>query len=136
MEYHGARLKCVQGLPFFCANMKDAVQNNWPLIALVLWLGYKWWRTRRVLAMLPALRQAGAVMLDVRTLAEFAAANAPGTLNVPLQELGARLQEIPRGVPVVVGCASGTRSGMARLMLRRNGYAPVYNIGAWRNFLK
>jgi phage shock protein E len=116
--------------------MKELLQNNWPFALLLLWFGYKWWRARQVVSMLPALRQAGAVLVDVRTLDEFASANAPGTLNIPLQELGTRLHEIPRGVPVVVGCASGTRSGMARMMLRKNGYAPVYNIGTWRNFLK
>jgi rhodanese-related sulfurtransferase len=46
------------------------------------------------------------------------------------------MSEIAAGVPVVVGCASGTRSGMARMMLRKQGYAQVYNIGSWRNFLK
>jgi rhodanese-related sulfurtransferase len=37
---------------------------------------------------------------------------------------------------VVVGCASGTRSGMAKLLLKKKGFAPVYNIGSWPNFLK
>ena len=34
------------------------------------------------------------------------AAHAPGTVNIPLSDLGERLAEIPRGAPVVVGCAS------------------------------
>jgi rhodanese-related sulfurtransferase len=70
----------------------------------------------------------------VRTAAEFAAASAPGTLNIPLQELGSRLCEIPRDKPVVLACASGTRSGMARMVLRKSGYQQVYNIGTWTNF--
>ena len=37
--------------------------------------------------------------------------------------------------PVVVGCASGSRSGMAKLVLKKNGYTKVHNIGAWRNFM-
>ena len=86
--------------------------------------------------MLPKLQQNGALLVDVRSPAEFAAAHVPGTLNIPLQELGSRLAEIPRDKPVVVGCASGSRSGMARLMLKRSGYPQVYNIGAWRNFGK
>jgi rhodanese-related sulfurtransferase len=36
---------------------------------------------------------------------------------------------------VVLCCASGTRSGMARMMLKKKGYQRVYNIGIWRNFL-
>jgi rhodanese-related sulfurtransferase len=45
------------------------------------------------------------------------------------------LGEIPRGAPVVVGCASGTRSGMAKMLLRKHGYTQVHNIGAWTKFL-
>lgn len=116
--------------------LADYLAQYWPLLALATWFAYKWWNARRVSNMLPGLRQKGAVLLDVRTVAEFGADSAPGTLNIPLQELGARLSEIPRNVPVVVGCASGTRSGMARLLLRKNGYTPVYNIGNWRHFLK
>lgn len=114
--------------------MKDFLQNYWPVLVLALWWVYKGWRARRVRAMLPALQQNGAVLLDVRTVTEFAAASAPGTLNIPLQELGSRLCELPSDKPVVVACASGTRSGMARMVLRKNGYPQVYNIGSWRNF--
>lgn len=110
-------------------------QQYWPLMALALWLGYKWWNSRRVRALLPALRQSGATLVDVRSLAEFEAAHAPGTVNIPLPELSRRLDEIPRSAPVVLACASGTRSGMARLMLRRHGYHNVYNIGTWSKFL-
>ena len=116
-------------------NAQSFLQNYWPFLLLVAWFGYKWWNGRRVAAMLPELRRAGASLVDVRSPAEFAQANAPGTVNIPLQDLGSRLREIPKTAPVVVGCASGTRSGMARRMLKRQGYAQVYNIGSWSNFL-
>ena len=85
--------------------------------------------------MLPDLKKEGALLVDVRSAAEFAGASAPGTVNIPLQELGSRLSEIPKSSPVVVGCASGSRSGMAKLLLKKNGYPDVYNIGTWRKFL-
>lgn len=115
--------------------MENTLREYWPVLALVAWFGYKWWRSRQVKNQLPALLAQGAVLVDVRTAAEFAAAHAPGTLNIPLQELGARLAELPRDKPVVLACASGTRSGMARMMLRGKGYAQVHNIGVWRQFL-
>ena len=115
--------------------MKDFLINYWPMLALMLWFGYKWWNSRRVVAMLPALKARGALLVDVRSAGEFAAANAPGTVNIPLGDLGNRLNDIPRTSPVVVGCASGTRSGMAKLMLKKNGYTEVYNVGAWTKFL-
>ena len=114
----------------------EYVKQYWPFMALALWFGYKWWNSRRVVAKLPELKRRGALLVDVRSPAEFANGNAPGTVNIPLQELGSRLAEIPKSAPVVVGCASGTRSGMAKLLLKKNGYAQVHNIGTWTQFLK
>jgi rhodanese-related sulfurtransferase len=116
-------------------DFQDFWQKYWPLAALGLWLGYKWWNSSRVLAMLPQLKKDGATLVDVRSAAEFAGANASGTVNIPLPELGRRLGEIPRSAPVVLCCASGTRSAMARMMLRKNGYQRVYNIGTWSKLL-
>lgn len=116
-------------------DIQAFAQNYWPFILLALWFGYKWWSARRVKALLPELKRNGATLVDVRSVAEFAAGSAPGTVNIPLQELGSRLHEIPKTVPVVLCCASGSRSGMAKMMLKRNGYAQVFNIGTWRNFL-
>ena len=103
-------------------DFSNAFKQYWPFLLLALWFGYKWWNARKVAAL---LRSAG----------EYASGHAPGTLNIPLQELSSRLGEIPKSSPVVVGCASGSRSGMAKLLLKKNGYPDVYNIGTWRKFL-
>jgi len=116
-------------------DIAEFASQYWPLMVLVLWFGYKWWNARRVMAMLPTLRQQGALLIDVRSAAEFASGNAPGSVNIPLQELGSKLQEIPTTVPVVLCCASGSRSGMAKMMLKRKGYQKVFNIGKWGNLL-
>lgn len=116
-------------------NVAGYFEQYWPLLALALWFGYKWWSARRVVAMLPALRQQGATLVDVRSDAEFAGGSAPGTVNIPLPELGRRLNEIPKNAPVVLCCASGTRSGMARMMLKKHGYTQVFNVGKWSNLL-
>lgn len=113
----------------------DFLKSYWPMLALGLWFSYKWWSTRRVVAMLPTLRAEGATFVDVRSAAEFAQGNAPGTLNIPLPELGSRLAEMPKSSAVVLCCASGTRSGLAKLVLKKNGYPKVYNIGTWGKLL-
>ncbi len=73
--------------------------------------------------------RAGAVILDVRTPAEFQGGAYPGALNIPVQELDRRLGEVPKGKPVVVYCASGMRSASAERLLRARGFADVVNGG-------
>lgn len=113
----------------------EILKNYWPLILLTTWLTYKWWKARKIKAMLPDLRKEGAIFIDVRSQAEFASGNAPGTINIPLNEINGRINEIPRNKPVVLCCASGTRSGMAKMILHKSGFAQVYNIGTWTKFL-
>jgi rhodanese-related sulfurtransferase len=116
-------------------NLPGFFENYWPFMALGLWFAYKWWNSKRVVAMLPELKKIGAIFVDVRSAGEFASGNAPGTINIPLQELGSRLGEIPKSSPVVLCCASGTRSGMGKMMLKKNGYPNVYNVGTWGKLL-
>ena len=82
---------------------------------------------------LPDLLQQGAQVLDVRSIGEFASGHAPGSVNIPLAEIGERAGELDPSRWVVVCCASGTRSAMARLQLRRKGFERVLNAGSWRN---
>lgn len=116
-------------------DLKVLFEQYWPVLALGLWFTYKWWNSRRVLALLPDLKKEGAMLVDVRSAAEFASGNAPGTINIPLPELGSRLSELSQSAPVVLCCASGTRSGMAKMVLKKNGYSRVYNVGTWCKFL-
>ena len=73
---------------------------------------------------------AGAVLLDVRTEAEYREGHIPGSKNVPLQELG-RVSEAAGGkeTPIFVYCHSGARSRQAVGELQRMGYLHVKNIG-------
>jgi rhodanese-related sulfurtransferase len=109
------------------------LEQYWPILALALWFGYKWWAAKQVVRMLPELRENGAVFVDVRSAAEFASGNAPSSINIPLNELPSRLAELPKDRDVVVFCASGSRSGMAKMMLKTKGYKKVHNAGTWGN---
>ncbi len=73
--------------------------------------------------------KAGATIVDVRSEGEFRGGAYRGAINVPLQALSGRLARIPRDRPVVVYCASGSRSAMAARILRKAGYADVSNAG-------
>jgi len=73
--------------------------------------------------------KAGARVLDVRSPDEFRDGAYPGALNVPVQELGRRLHELPKDEPVVLYCASGARSAMAARMMKQAGFKDVINAG-------
>lgn len=73
----------------------------------------------------------GAVIIDVRTKEEFDAGHIHGSLNIPLDELGKNLNWLVKDVPIIVCCASGSRSQMAKFILQANNFKEVYNGGAW-----
>lgn len=70
----------------------------------------------------------GAQLVDVRTPGEYAAGHPDPAVNIPVNEVGARLSEIDRARPVVVYCHSGRRSAAAAEVLAAAGYT-VYDMG-------
>ncbi len=77
------------------------------------------------------LKARGAQMIDVRTSAEFSSGHAAGSTNIPLDRLGDRLKELDRDRPILVCCATGSRSAMAKTLLERAGFSEVHNAGPW-----
>lgn len=65
---------------------------------------------------------AGSFLLDVREAAEVSADPIPEALAIPLAQLRARLQELPRDREINVFCRSGQRSYMATRILLQNGF--------------
>ena len=76
---------------------------------------------------------AGATLVDVRTVDEFAELHVEGAKNIPLHELGRSLGNIPKDKPVIVYCAVGSRSASAAEFLARAGY-DVKDLGAMGNW--
>jgi len=67
----------------------------------------------------------GAFVVDVRTQEEWDDVHIPGTVLIPLDELPARLSEVPRDKDVVVVCRSGNRSKEGTQILLDAGYDRV-----------
>ena len=63
-----------------------------------------------------------AQVVDVREDNEVAQGRIPGSLHIPLGQLGERLGELDRHRPVVAVCRSGNRSGAATQLLTSVGY--------------
>ena len=75
-------------------------------------------------------------VLDVRGAAEWEAGHLPGVPNIPVGYLTDRLDEIPRGRPLVVHCQGGARSAIAASVLQANGFENVISLpggyAAWQ----
>lgn len=68
------------------------------------------------------------ILLDIRELDEFRSVRVEGSLFVPMSQLGVRLQDIPKDRPIMVMCASGSRSVSATGYLLQQGYTDVGNV--------
>jgi NADPH-dependent 2,4-dienoyl-CoA reductase/sulfur reductase-like enzyme/rhodanese-related sulfurtransferase len=69
-----------------------------------------------------------AFLLDVRTNAEFEAGHIPNAVNIPVDEIRDRMQEIPTNRPVYIYCEAGLRGYLAQRILRQTGYETVANL--------
>jgi rhodanese-related sulfurtransferase len=70
-------------------------------------------------------------IVDVRTPAEFMGGHVAGSINIPLQEIQARIEEIKAlPQPIILCCASGNRSGQATAFLKSLGIN-CSNGGSW-----
>lgn len=73
----------------------------------------------------------GAIILDVRTEAEFNQGHLKRSINIPLNQLKSQLDQLDSGKPVITCCASGMRSASAKSILKSNGFGEVRNGGGW-----
>lgn len=79
-----------------------------------------------------ALRKSGAIIVDVRTKAEFAGGHIQGAINIPLNTIQQNLKLLKdKNQPIITCCASGMRSATAKSILKNLGYNQVYNGGGW-----
>lgn len=69
-------------------------------------------------------------IVDVRSPMEFMGGNIAGSINIPLQEIPSRLEEMREIGNLVLCCASGNRSGQAVNFLKSNGI-DCENGGGW-----
>ncbi|MFA7090197.1 MAG: FAD-dependent oxidoreductase, partial [Bacteroidales bacterium] len=73
--------------------------------------------------------------LDVRTPEENALGTIEGAVNIPVDSLRNRLDEIPRDKPLYVFCAVGLRGYLASNILIQNGFKDVYNLsGGYKTY--
>ena len=70
-------------------------------------------------------------VVDVRTPGEYMGGHVAGSINIPLQEIQERLEEVKAlPQPIILCCASGNRSGQATRFLKEQG-VDCSNGGSW-----
>lgn len=80
-----------------------------------------------------ALVEQGALLVDVRTKAEFDAGHLEGALHIPHTEMAGRLTKlgIDKSRTVVLYCQKGGRAGKAERSLTANGFTSLFNAGGY-----
>lgn len=68
------------------------------------------------------------ILLDVREPKEWKLGTLPRALLIPMSELQARIEEIPKNKPILCICRSGARSQQVAAYLKFNGYEAVSNM--------
>jgi rhodanese-related sulfurtransferase len=77
------------------------------------------------------IKEKKGTIVDVRTTTEFMGGNVEGSINIPLQEIQQRIDELKNlKEPLVLCCASGNRSGQATQFLTQQGIE-CCNGGSW-----
>ncbi|HEY4629234.1 MAG TPA: rhodanese-like domain-containing protein [Flavobacterium sp.] len=70
-------------------------------------------------------------IVDVRSYAEFMGGNVVGSINIALNEIPERIEELKNlKAPLILCCASGNRSGQAQHFLSQHGIE-CHNGGSW-----
>lgn len=70
----------------------------------------------------------GLFLLDIRTRDEFILGSIEGAVNIPLDELRAHLDELPKDTKIVVFCGVGLRAHVACRILTQHGFKEVFNL--------
>lgn len=77
------------------------------------------------------IKEGKGTIIDVRSPEEFRGGNVKGSINIPLQQIPQRLEELKSmKTPLLLCCASGNRSGQAHGYLAQQGIE-CYNGGSW-----
>jgi NADPH-dependent 2,4-dienoyl-CoA reductase/sulfur reductase-like enzyme/rhodanese-related sulfurtransferase len=74
------------------------------------------------------------VLLDVRTPQEFRGGHIPGAVNIPVDDLRNRLDEIPHDRQIAVYCQVGQRGYLATRILRQAGYSAANVGGGFKSY--
>ena len=75
------------------------------------------------------IKETNCTIVDVRSHEEFMGGHVANSINIPLQTIPERIEELKGlNAPVVLCCASGNRSGQACKIMEQLGFENAYNL--------
>ncbi|MAB26230.1 MAG: sulfurtransferase [Alteromonadaceae bacterium] len=77
------------------------------------------------------------LVVDVRTVEEFAEGHFPGAINIPHEDIvpGIHAHNVDKDQTVLLYCRSGNRSGQAEIRLQSSGFSGAKNVGGLKALL-
>jgi len=83
------------------------------------------------------LVRTGAIVLDVRTPAEFQQGHVEGAINIPIEKLRDNMHQLVNKQMIIIACCTdGAKSWYAKNLLDSVGYKHVYDAGSWSKLKK
>jgi len=80
------------------------------------------------------------LLIDVRSAQEFDKGSIPGAINISVDDLRTKLDELPKAKNIYVFCQIGLRGYLAQRILLQHGFDKVYNLSGgyklWENAYK
>ncbi len=111
------------------------IKEHYILSTILFFFLYRFLRRKYYLHLITKLRAQDALFLDVRTPQENSFFKVPQAQHIPLIELEKRINEIPINIPIGVFCHNGSRSAIAKKILKKNGYSQVHNVRSFKYLL-
>ena len=115
--------------------MNDMNNTTFIIVVIAAYFAYTFFVRQRKKNMITRKLMESPKIIDVRDPAEFATGAYPGAVNIPLDQLEGRAEELidSKSRPVIVYCASGMRSRRAARILKAQGFTDVNDGGALRS---
>lgn len=103
------------------------------LFFIIAYFAWTFFKKKMATEYLPAIINNGAVIIDVRSTAEYKQNANPRSLNIPLDQIPQEIKKMDPKKTYILCCATGARSAQAFGVLKKNGFENVINAGPWTN---
>lgn len=114
----------------------EFIRENRIVFLVIGFFGWRIFKSFRQKKQVTQLLSQENQVIDVRSPGEFQAGHDPKAINLPLDNIKNHTDQIRKDIPVILVCQSGSRSGMACMLLKGMGFTNVTNGGNWQNTIK